>query len=187
MERTKALKEALIQNYSQTEIDQFFDYTITQIDLDLIQETLLAALANIPSKALACTQISAAWAAMIQDHSKIPVYVVCGDLSYFDTKLFVCHSPIPTSTSGRTIKEDWDGHCWLEFGGLIADGSIFRTIYQGQLSDKIKNQIKVQFGENRGAIIGTPEQLVGNHFTYTPRYTLSKMQIDGIITGLILG
>lgn len=187
MERTKALKEVLAQNYSPAEIENFFAYTLSQDDEILIKETLQAALDNIPSKALACTQISAAWAAMIEDHSQIPVSVVCGDLSYLGIKLFVCHSPIPTSAPGSTIKGDWDGHCWLEFGGRIADASIFRTIYHGQVSDRLKNQIKEQFGEGKGTIIGTPEQMTGNHLTYTPRYTLSKTQIDGIITGLLLG
>lgn len=187
MERTKALKEALAQNYSLAEIENFFAYTLSEEDEILIKETLQAALDNIPSKALVCTQISAAWAAMIEDHSQIPVSVVCGDLSYFGTKLFVCHSPIPTAAPGSTVRGDWDGHCWLEFGGQIADASIFRTIYRGQVSERLKNQIKVQFGEGRGAIIGTPEQMAINHFTYIPKYTLNKIQVDGIISGLLAG
>lgn len=186
MERIKALKAALAQNYSPAQIENFFAYSLSQDDELLIKETLEAALTIIPSKALACTQISAAWAVMIEDHSQIPVSVVCGDLSYLDTKLFVCHSPIPTST-GSTIRGDWDGHCWLEYGGKIADASIFRTIYHGPVADRLKNQIKAQFGEDKGAIIATPEQMESNHFTYTPRYTLSKMQIDGIIAGFLLG
>ncbi|CAH0265642.1 MULTISPECIES: hypothetical protein [unclassified Pedobacter] len=187
MERTKALKEALAQNYSPAQIENFFAYTLSQDDDTLIRETLQAVLHHIPSKAMACTQISAAWAAMIQDHSQIPVSVVCGDLSYFGTQLFVCHSAIPTSAPGTTITGHWDGHCWLEFGGVIADASIFRTIYHGEVPDRLKNQIKAQFGEGSGAIIGTPDQMTANHFTYVPRYTLGKMQIDGIITGLLLG
>ncbi|TKC06537.1 hypothetical protein FA048_15100 [Pedobacter polaris] len=187
MERVLELKSVLLDNYTINEVERFLSYQLTVQERNLILETLEAALINVPNKAFACTQISAAWAAMIQDHSRIPVAVVCGDLAYRDTKLFVCHSPIPILTTDEIFIQEWDGHCWLELGGMIADASIFRTIYQGRVSKTIKNQIIEQFGEGKGALIATPEQMSINNFTYSPKYTLNDIQINGILRGLLQG
>lgn len=133
MKRTDTLKAALLQNYSAEDTDKFLKYQLTEKDLVFIQDIAKEMLGNMPSKAFNCTQISAIWAAMVEDHSEIPVAVICGDLHFTDKKIFVCKEPLPGPNQGSVIDGMWDGHCWLEFGGLIAEASFFRTVYFGEV------------------------------------------------------
>lgn len=78
----------------------------------------------------------------------------------------------------------WDGYCWLEFGGLIADASFFRTVYFGEVPDQFKNLVVKKFGSGSGTIIATPEQMLHNELLYIPKYSLSAAQIYGLINGI---
>jgi hypothetical protein len=72
MKRTEALKAALLQNYSVADTDIFLKYRLTEKNLVFIQDTAKDVLRNMPPKAFNCAQISAIWAAMIEDHSEYP-------------------------------------------------------------------------------------------------------------------
>lgn len=184
MKRTEALKAALLQNYSVEDTDIFLKYRLTEKDLVFIQDTAKEVLRNMPPKAFNCTQISAIWAAMIEDHSEIPVAVICGDLHFIDKKIFVCKEPLPGPEQGCVIDGVWDGHCWLEFGGLIADASFFRTVYFGEVPYQFKDLVVEKFGTGKGTIIATPEQMLHNELIYIPKYSLSATQINGLINGI---
>lgn len=184
MNRLLALKTALSQNLGDEQINHFLSYELNKEDIAFIQETVNDVLSNMEPKAFNCTQIAAIWAAIIIDHSNIPVSVVCGDLHYQGKRLFVCKEPLPSAEQGDDIKGEWDGHCWLEFGGYIADASFFRTIYYGNIPPHLKEVVIRQFGERRGSIIATAEQMQINGFDFIPKYTLSEIQINAIIQGI---
>lgn len=184
MFRDQNLKAVLAQNLGQEQIANFLSYQLTEDDMAFIQASVKDVLKNMPPKAFNCTQISAIWAAIVTDHSKIPVIVICGDLHYKGKKIFVCNEPLPTGEDGTDIIDEWDGHCWLEFGGLIADASFFRTIYYGNVPEVLKGMVINQFGEGRGSIIATPEQMQQNGFEFIQRYSLSERQINGIVQGI---
>lgn len=184
MSRDQNLKAVLAQNLEQEQITNFLSYQLTEDDKAFIQTAVKDVLRNMPPKAFNCTQISAIWAAIIADHSTIPVSVICGDLHYNSKKIFVCKEPLPTGEERTDIIGEWDGHCWLEFGGFIADASFFRTIYYGSVPKTLKEMVVNQFGEGRGSIIATPEQLQQNGFEFIPKYRLSELQINGIIQGI---
>ncbi|MDR6785290.1 hypothetical protein ABIE26_003989 [Pedobacter africanus] len=184
MERRTALKTALLQNYSAENAEKFLSYSLTKEDLAFIQDTAKEVLRKMPPKAFNCTQISAIWAAIIEDHSNIPVSVICGDLHFTDKKIFVCKEPLPGPEAGSVIDGIWDGHCWLEFGGLIADASFFRTVYFGEVPHQFKNLVIQKFGQGHGTIIATPEQMRTNELIYLPKYSLSDIQINGLINGI---
>lgn len=184
MFRDQNLTAALAQTLEQQEIERFLSYQLTTDDIAFVQAAVKDVLQNMPPKAFNCTQISAIWAAIIADHSKIPVSVICGDLHYNSKKIFVCKEPFPDGEDGTEIIGEWDGHCWLEFAGLIADASFFRTIYYGNVPQSLKEIVITQFGEGRGSIIASPEQMQQNGFQFIPRYSLSERQINGIIQGI---
>lgn len=184
MDRNTALKTSLLQNYSIADIEKFFSYQLSQDEIAFVQDTAKEVLLNMPPKAFNCTQISAIWAAIIQDNSKIPVSVICGDLHFMNKKIFVCNSSVPIPEIGKEINDFWDGHCWLEFGGLIADASFFRTIYFGEVPNQLKQLIVDKFGNGKGTIIATPDNMLSNGFTYIPKYSLSNLQINGLINGI---
>jgi len=43
-----------------------------------------------------------------------------------------------------------------------------------------------KFGEGRGTMIATPQQMETNGFKYMPKYTLNNLQINGLINGIQL-
>ncbi|EDM37031.1 hypothetical protein PBAL39_04513 [Pedobacter sp. BAL39] len=184
MSRDQNLTAVLAQNLEHAQIANFLSYQLTEDDMAFIQAAVKDVLRNMPQRAFNCTQISAIWAAIIADHSKIPISVICGDLQYNSKKIFVCNEPLPTAEDGTDIIGEWDGHCWLEFGGFIADASFFRTIYYGNVPETLKEMVVNQFGEGRGSIIATPEQMQQNGFEFIPKYSLSERQINGIIQGI---
>lgn len=186
MDRITALRTAILQNHSKAETKKFLTYQLTKDDIDFIQDAAKDVLRNMPPKAFNCTQTSAIWAAIIQDHSSIPVSVVCGDLQFLDKNIFVCKEPLPDPKNGNVINGIWDGHCWLEFGGLIADASFFRTVYYGEVPKEFKDLVVDKFGEGRGTMIATPQQMETNGFKYMPKYTLNNLQINGLINGIQL-
>jgi hypothetical protein len=184
MFRNQILTAALAQNLDQNQVQSFLSYHLTEDDMAFIQAAVKDVLMNMPQKAFNCTQISAMWAAIITDHSNIPVSVICGDLHYNSKKIFVCKEPFPDAEDGTEIVGEWDGHCWLEFAGLIADASFFRTIYYGNVPQSLREMVVTQFGKGRGSIIASPEQMQQNGFQFIPRYSLSERQINGIIQGI---
>jgi hypothetical protein len=184
MFRDQDLAAVLAQNLDQEQVVNFLSYQLTEDDIAFIQSSVKDVLRNMPKKAFNCTQISAIWTAIITDHSKIPVSAICGDLHYNSKKIFVCNEPLPTGEDGTDIIGEWDGHCWLEFGGLIADASFFRTIYYGNVPKILKEMVISQFGEGRGSIIATPEQMKQNGLEFIPKYSLSERQINGIVQGI---
>lgn len=184
MFRDQTLTAVLTQNFNREQIANFLSYQLSDDDMVFIQAAVKDVLRNIPQKAFNCTQISAMSAAIITDHSKIPVSVICGDLHYNNKKIFVCKKPLPTGEDGTDVIGEWDGHCWLEFAGYIADTSFFRTIYYGDVPQVLREMVLKQFGEGRGSIIATPKKMHQNGFEFIPRYSLSERQINGIIQGI---
>lgn len=184
MYRDQTLTAILAQKFNREQIANFLSYQLSKDDMVFIQSALQDVLRNIPQKAFNCTQISAMSAAIISDHSKIPVSVICGDLHYNNKRIFVCKEPLPTGEDETDVICEWDGHCWLEFAGYIADASFFRTIYYGDVPQILREMVLKQFGEGRGSIIATPENMRKNGLEFIPKYSLSERQINGIIQGI---
>jgi hypothetical protein len=171
----KALKDTLTID----EIQAFLSYSVDEKDINLIRDTAKAALINSPNIAMNCAAMSAIWAAMIQDHSKIPVSAICGNLMWNNKTIFMCNETIPSVS----VNKEWDGHCWIEFGGLVADISIFRTINNVPKLMDFKNFMERTFGTGKGMICVKPEKLSSLGLIYQPIYSLTKLQIDGLING----
>lgn len=91
-------------------------------------------------------------------------------------------APLPVPEAGNIVDEVWDGHCWLEFGGLVADASFFRTVYFGEVPSQFKDMVIKKFGEGNGTVIATPEQMQFNELTYIPKFSLSTIQFDGLVS-----
>lgn len=123
--------------------------------------------------------MSAMWAAIIKDHSKIPVAAICGHLKWKGSNLFYCKENIPThDTNGL-----WDGHCWLEFGGLIADISIFHTLANEEKLKNLNSFMEEKLGAGKGLLCMYAEELDQLYLTYTPCYSLTDLQINSLING----
>ncbi|WP_086543639.1 hypothetical protein [Algoriphagus antarcticus] len=95
--------------------------------------------------------------------------------------MFVCTNPLPDPEFGNVENKVWDGHCWLEFGGLVADASFFRTIYFGDIPSQLRKDVVEKFGEGRGSLIGALQQMEFYELSYLPKYCLTNFQIDALI------
>ena len=155
-------------------------------DLELLGRTGREVLSDVPPRSGDCAMLSALWASGLNEYYSMPAMVVAGDLKINGRKAFNCKKNIPTSNdSMRTIKEKWDGHCWIEVGGYIGDLSIFRTAYSLGENSNLKNFILSEFGEGRGILVSNKEGLP-NGMEYVPKYVLNDQRIAGLLRGLEL-
>jgi hypothetical protein len=159
---------------NENEINSYFSYELTNKDIAFLKEIINELLKNIPADAFNCALSSAMLSAMISDHSNIPVSVISGHLDYYKKRIFNCYKPIPYSNDEEIIDESWDGHCWVEINNLIIDTSIFRTIYNGDVSNDLYSKIVNQFGKGRGALLGSPKEIQELGFDYIPCYCLNN-------------
>lgn len=166
------------------EIKSFESYKLSNKNIDFIKEVNNEILQFIPQKAFNCAQLSALLGATIFDNSNIPVVVISGHLDFQEKRLFNCKSPIPYSIEKKEINEIWDGHCWVEIPNLIIDNSIFRTIYYGNLSSTIKDDIIEKFGEGKGSLISPLDKMNKLGFKYIPRFIVNQNQINGLIKSI---
>jgi hypothetical protein len=184
MNRNEKLKKALLEIMSESEVNYFISYLLSQDEMEFIKNAINDALRNVPLKAFNCASLSALLGAIIIDNSNIPAAVIAGHLDYLDKRIFYCKGPIPYSDEKEVINEIWDGHCWVELNNLIIDISIFRTVYYGNVPKSFHHKIKKEYGEGRGAIAAYPDELKKEGFNYIPCYCLTQDQINGLIKGL---
>ncbi len=171
------------QNFPDSIVEAFLSYDLKKEDLEFIKDISKGILLEFPKRAFDCCMLSAVLGAVINDKSNIPVSVFVGHLDYNSKRMFNCTTSIPYSKSELKINETWEGHCWVELNGFIIDLSIFRTIYLGNVSVELKNDIIQNFGENRGILAGTPLDMEKLGFNYTPCYILNQDQITGLVKG----
>lgn len=184
MNRIELQEQVLRQTMTDTEIQAFFNYELTSDDIAFIRDSATSVLQRTPYKGFNCAAMTAMWCAIIQDHSRIPVAAIAGSLLFGDMAIFTCNSNIPSAKEAVTIKEIWDGHCWLEFGGLIADISIGRTISLESVPATFKDHWNKNIGEGKGLVCATPQDFRSLDIHYEPSYALNTEQINGLLAGI---
>jgi len=182
IKREDQLIQALREVLSKNEIEIFRQYKVSEQELQSITEVAKDILRRIPRTPYACAMMSALWGACIQDNTKVPVAVIAGHLDVNGRRVFQYKTAIPTSTEERQI-EQWDGHCWIEFGGHIGDISIFRTSASDLVPLVVRQYIETTFRSGKGVLVASPEYLKFHGLIYTPIRALSKLQIDGLVRG----
>ena len=75
---------------------------------------------------------------------------------------------------------DWDGHCWVIFGNLLGDVSLFRTAYSEASPPALKHKIITEFGEGHGLLISPLESLTQTCIAYDAQYVLTDDEITGL-------
>ena len=184
MEYHQSLVLCLKQSMNEEERKYFLDYTLTEKDRSFIKETAQEVLQKMPYKEFNCAAMSAMWCAIIEDHSEIPVVALSGSLVFGNRTLFSGQKPIPSSDKPVTIKEVWDGHCWLFFGGLVADISLSRTVALGNVPKEFADHWSTIFGKTTGLVCASPEQLYAINIYYAPKFRLTNGQINGLLNGI---
>lgn len=178
----KILKQLISVSRGISEAERYFNYKLE--NTQILTETAIEIMSNIPPMFGACANLSASWAGILQDHHSIPAIVVTGDLEIRGTKVFKCENNLPeASKSEKLIAGKWDGHCWIEIDGIIGDLSIFRTAYAINGPSLLKDYIVSNFGLGRGVMIGGSNELPDG-MQYIPKFVLKDSQINGLIAGM---
>ena len=128
--------------------------------------------------------MTAMWAAFIRDNTEYPVHAVAGSLFVDGNHVFgssLTTVQVKKAFSGTNL--DWDGHCWIIFGNLIADVSLFRTAYSEASPPILKNKVLSEFGEGRGLFIAPIETTRQAGFVYEPKYVLTNDEITRLFNG----
>ncbi len=185
MNRDESLLAALKEDFTQQQIHEFCNYKLSDADLEFIVFAVKQAHRAVEPKALDCALLSALIVAHVRDNSSIPIALIGGDFKYRGFSLFKHGENLNLKAAKQNfINEKFDGHFWIEVGGLIIDPSIFRTFYSDHVPENLRKEIEFRFGTGKGCIVAAPEKMVSQHdFEYIPKYSLS----DDTITGLIKG
>lgn len=132
----------------------------------------------------ACALLTAMWVAFIRDNTKYPIHAVAGSLFIDGNHVF------GNDSTANQIKKvfsdtnlDWDGHCWVIFGNLIADISLFRTAYSETSPLILKKKVLSEFGEGKGFFIAPIETSRKSGIVYEPKYVLTDDEIARLYKG----
>lgn len=174
------------QTYSDEEALKHKIYQVTRADAKEIIDMGHHILSQFPSLPNCCAPMSALWAATIRDHTSIPTHLIAGNLSLqgqciFGNDVKVNNIIDPFSSSNS----NWDGHCWVSFGNVIGEISLFRTAYATGTPNWLKERVLKLFGEERGLILGEWAYLSNLGLQYQPKSVATDDQITGLVKGAI--
>lgn len=180
--RNKTLKPLITSAYSLQEAENYFKFQLD--DPNVLASSANEILSNVPHSFGACAMLSAVWAAILRDRYSIPAIAVAGDLKINNETIFQCNNNIPEKSTGNEKPEIWDGHCWIEINNYIGDLSIFRTAYATSEPSVLKEFILSKFGNGKGCLLCSHQELDKMEMKYLPKFVLNESQITGLIQGL---
>jgi hypothetical protein len=175
----------IAKSHSPAAADAYCSFTPDRAQLQALASVGVEVLRHFPPMPGACAVMSAVWAARWQQvEKKTPVYVVAGALLVGAERVFGDESvEIDGAAAFGKSDPSWDGHCWLAFGGYVADVSIFRTAYSAYSPPALARHVIEQFGRGRGLQICTADDAAHAGFQYRPQYVLTDDQITGLFLG----
>ena len=177
--RKSSLNKLVIESIDENFCNIFENFILT--DTQPIAQASLKTLNDIPRGFGQCVIMSAYLCALLTDEHKLPAVIVAGDLSISGISAFQTDIRIQQPNQPDIILNDWQGHCWVELGGLICDVSICRT---ADLSPDISNLrafIHSNFGQGKGLIAIPVQNAIEQGMIYNPKEVFS----DDIVTAII--
>lgn len=178
--RSKLLRELITESYDEEYSKKYDAFKLT--DPQPISKASLTVLTDIPRRFGMCTIMSAYLCALLTDDFKLPAITVAGDLIIQDIPAFQTDKRIQTSENqDDIIIDDWQGHCWVEVGGLICDVSISRTADLAPDGSNLKAFVHSKFGKGRGLVAFPVENAYNEGMIYSPKEVLS----DAVITAIL--
>lgn len=148
---------------------------------EILKKSMLEILRNTPSMPFLCLPMSAMLYAILNDNHKMNSKIATGDLSYKGQIIF--KQDFSISSAPNDAFNEWAGHAWVEIDGLICDLSFFRTLYSSNFTKPCKDDLINFFGEGKGSLAATSQQLSGFGLEYVTKDYLSDDIASGIING----
>jgi len=180
------LSRLITESYDAVEAESALSFQPTDSALQKLLEAGKAVLSSFPYKPGACTLMSAMWTALIRDNTEYPIHAVAGSLFIDGHHLFGSDSTANQRKGAfKGINLDWDGHCWIIFGNLIGDVSLFRTAYSNASPRVLKEKVLSVFGEGRGLFVMPADTTTKRGIRYEPKYVLTDDEITGLCNGAL--
>ncbi|MBI2274730.1 MAG: hypothetical protein HYU70_13105 [Bacteroidetes bacterium] len=151
-------------------------------DQNILTHAVKEVLANIPYRPFFCLPLSAILYIILRDRQKMDVRMVTGNLYYGDDILFKQDFAVESVRDGKFVS--WAGHAWVEWRDLILDLSFFRTLYSDQFTKPCKAILIARFGNGKGCLIATKDQLRQLGFRYELIDVLKDETATAIAKGL---
>lgn len=176
------LRHLIAASRTAEELEQFDEFSPSDVDIKLITETGVEVLKVIPPTPGACVLMSAVHATLLENRLSGPAFVVAGSLSVADTPVFGnAEPPANLNAVFNDHNLSWDGHCWIAVADLIVDVSVFRTAYSPQSPPALKDHVIAEFGAGRGLMVAKPTGT--GKLVYAPQYVLTQDQTDALFRG----
>ena len=147
-----------------------------------LSDTVIEVLKNLPNKPFLCLPLSALFYVLLKDNHNVESQLVTGNLFYKDNVIFKQDFKIENVNADKLI--DWSGHAWVELDNQIFDLSFFRTLYSDQFSKPCKKELIQYYGEGRGCIIGSPQELKNDGLSYQAIDCLQDTTATSILKGI---
>jgi hypothetical protein len=180
-ERQRKLSSALKEVYSPEEIQKILNYKISEEEFNNVASIGRQLLRTIPILPLLCASMSAKWYEFIRFNTSIPVCVVTGHLEIHNEPVFSQTASIYSLLFDGETFEDWDGHCWIEFGGYIGDISILRTVNSQNFPHQNVKKWFSRFGADQECIIGKAKTLEAGGLFYIPVSVLTEFETTKLV------
>lgn len=152
------------------------------LDQAILQSAIKDVLEHMPYRPFLCLPMSATLYAVLKDNHNVNARIATGNLSYKGEQIF--KQDFSITKAQDNIFQEWSGHAWVEFDGLICDLSVFRTVYSDKFTKPCKADFIRFFGEGRGCLIASPSIMQTFGLTYQPVEYLSDEMATGIIRGM---
>jgi hypothetical protein len=177
------LRELIATSYTSSDAEAYCAFVPTASQLNDLIEIGYDVLSHVLCRAGACVMMSAVYAKRVQTMLQdAPVYVVAGALAVGTTYVF------GQDVTQRDWKSEfdrsnpsWDGHCWLMFGGFIADISIFATAYSENSPRLLARYVRQRFGLGHRLLVLMDD--LERDLRYKPQYVLTSDQITKLANG----
>ncbi|WP_338869260.1 hypothetical protein WBJ53_19670 [Spirosoma sp. SC4-14] len=178
-DRKEKLHELIAEAHNADYAQQCEEFVLN--DSRPVAEAAQAVLQNTPRAFGICVVMSAHLCAILTDSYKLPAVVVAGDLVISGIPAFQTDVKIQQPELTEIIIDDWQGHSWVEIGGLIVDISLGRTADLAPDGSNLKAFVHKQFGNGKGLLAFPVEHAYSLDMIYAPREVLA----DNIITAII--
>lgn len=178
------LSSLIAASYSKADAEAAMSFQPSKFAVQQLSDAGKEVLKLFPDKPGACALMTAMWAAFIRDNTEYPIHAFAGSLFVDGVHVFGSDSTANQTKGAFTATNlDWDGHCWIVFGNLIADISLFRTAYSDASPLALKKKIVAEFGTGRRLFIAPLHVLAETGIVYDAQYVLTDDEITGLFNG----
>lgn len=185
----RELLQLVVQARGVDEAHRFGSYRAS--DLQPVRAAMNHILSGFIPRPGACVMMCALLETELRERHGIPAVCVAGDVTIGGTPTFRCNGPLPTfeadaepGGSPPAMTLSWDGHCWVELGGLIVEISLLRTARAQPPNSNLRQFVDATFAPRQGAF-AIPANDLPPGLQYRRRFVLTDNQVDGFASSEI--